>query len=120
MDQEWWLKWVPGYDSPHRDFYRDFDAQTQEVYAERVRDVSALDLMTADDPPLFMRYSMAPDDPVPTEKAQGWKVHHVIFGLKLKEMMDELGVEADLKYPGAQTKYESLAAFFITKLKSGK
>jgi len=42
----------------------------------------------------------------------------VIFGVKLKERMDQLGVEADLKYPGAKTKYNSLASFFIAKLKA--
>jgi hypothetical protein len=31
--------------------------------------------------------------------------------------MDELGVEADLKYPGARTTYRSSADFFIKKLK---
>ena len=61
---------------------------------------------------------MAPVDPVPDDpqKARGWKVHHVIFGVKLKEKMDELGIEADLKYRGAQTTYESTAHFFIEKL----
>jgi hypothetical protein len=67
-----------------------------------------------------MSYGMKPDDPVPTNagRAQGWKVHHVVFGIKLKERMDELGLEADLKYPGANTKYRSTADFLIRKLKS--
>ena len=62
---------------------------------------------------------MKPDDPVPADssKAQGWKVHHVMFGVKLKEVMDQLGTEADLKYPDAQTTYRSNADFFIAKLK---
>ncbi len=66
-----------------------------------------------------MSYGMSPDDPVPDDpsRAGGWKVHHVMFGVKLKEKMDKLGVEADLKYPGARTTYRSNAAFFITKLK---
>jgi hypothetical protein len=66
-----------------------------------------------------MSYGMKPDAPVPDDpsRAQGWKVHHVTFGVKLKEKMDELGVEADLKYPGARTTYRSSADFFITKLK---
>jgi hypothetical protein len=44
-------------------------------------------------------------------------VHHVTFGVKLKEEMDELGIEADLKYPGARTTYRSIVDFFVTKLK---
>ena len=119
MDRDWWLQWVPGYDKPHRDFFGDFNVQTQEAYLEKVRDVSALSLISADDPPLFMSYRMAPDDPVPAENAQGWKVHHVIFGIKLKEKMDALGVEAVLNYPGATPAYKSGTDFFIRKL-SGK
>jgi len=68
---------------------------------------------------ICMSYGMKPDAPVPADpsRAQGWKVHHVMFGVKLKEKTDELGVEADLKYPGAQTTYKSITDFFITKLK---
>jgi hypothetical protein len=40
-----------------------------------------------------------------------------MFGVKLKEKMDELDVEADLKYPGASPKYESIPQFFKAKLK---
>ncbi|MFC1719161.1 alpha/beta hydrolase fold domain-containing protein [Candidatus Poribacteria bacterium] len=118
MDSDWWQKWILGYETPHRNFFETFGAQTQEEYLKAVAEVSALSLISADDPPIFMSYGMAPDDPVPDDpqKARGWKVHHVIFGVKLKEKMDELGVEADLKYPGAQTTYESTAHFFIEKL----
>ena len=116
MDRAWWLKWVPGYDTPHRDFFKDFDVQTREAYLEKVEDVAALSLISTDDPPIFMTYGMAPDDSVPTERAQGWKVHHVIFGVKLKEKMDALGIEAALKYPGAASPYNSFADFFVTKL----
>ena len=120
MDWEWWKKWVPGYEKPHRDRAEVFGDLTDEELATVIKDISAQSLITKDDPPIFMSYGMAPDAQVPSDaaRAQGWKVHHVIFGIKLKEMMDKLGVEADLKYPGAQTKHESLAGFFITKLTS--
>ncbi len=58
--------------------------------------------------------------PSDTRESQGWKVHHVIFGIKLKEKMDQLGVEANLKYPEAETKYKSPAGFLIAKLKPEK
>lgn len=80
-------------------------------------EIAALSLISADDPPIFMSYAMAPDDPVPVgERAQNWKVHHVVFGIKLKEKMDELGVEADLKYPRASSTYQSIPHFFKVKL----
>ena len=119
MDFAWWHKNVPGYDQPHRDISAIFDADTPEGTAKIVSDVSALSLISKDDPPIFMSYGMKPDDPVPAgDRAQGWKVHHVIFGVKLKEKMDEIGVEADLQYPGAKTEYSSRDRFLITKLTS--
>ena len=119
MDFDWWQKWIPGYDEPHRDPHEAFEAQTKEEMAKLVAEVSALSLISADDPPIFMTYGMASDAPVPTDpkRARGWKVHHVMFGVKLKEKMDELGVEADLKHPGASPKYESIPQFFRVKLK---
>jgi acetyl esterase len=119
MDFEWWQKWIPGYDQPHRDPFEAFEAKTEAELEKIVADVSALALISADDPPIHMSYGMAPDAPVPTdpERARGWKVHHVMFGVKLKEKMDALGIEADLKYPGASTTYGSLAEFFKAKLK---
>ncbi|UCE46980.1 MAG: alpha/beta hydrolase fold domain-containing protein, partial [Phycisphaerales bacterium] len=122
MDFDWWMRWIPGYDKPHRDRTEVFGDVMDEELHKIIKDISALSLITADDPPIFMSYGMKPDDPVPANprKVQGWKVHHVTFGVKLKEKMDELGVEADLKYPDAQTTYRSNAAFFITKLKPDK
>ncbi|MHC4331390.1 MAG: alpha/beta hydrolase fold domain-containing protein, partial [Planctomycetota bacterium] len=119
MDFNLWMKWIPGYDKPHRDRAESFGEVTDEELRNLLKDISAMSLISADDPPIFMSYGMKPDDPVPADaaRAQGWKVHHVMFGIKLKEKMDELGVEADLKYPGARTTYESNADFFIRKLK---
>ena len=119
MDFDWWKRWIPGYKKPHRNRTEVFGDITDEELHKVTKDISALSLITSDDPPIFMSYGMKPDAPVPDDpsRAQGWKVHHVTFGIKLKEKMDELGVEADLKYPGAQTAYRSIADFFITKLK---
>ena len=119
MDFAWWHENVPGYDQPHRDVSAVFDADTPEETKKIVTEISALSLIDKDDPPIFMSYGMKPDAPVPTgAAAQGWKVHHVIFGVKLKEKMDALGVEADLQYAGAKTKYGSRERFLITKLTS--
>jgi acetyl esterase len=118
MDFDLWQKWIPGYDAPHRDPHEAFDVDSKEELQKIVADVSALDLISADDPPIFMTYGMSPDAPVPTDpkRAQGWKVHHVMFGIKLKEKMDGLGVEADLKYPGSRSTYSSVSQFFKAKL----
>lgn len=117
MDLDWWQKHVPGYEKPHRDLLESFDVKTEAELREQVVEISALSLISADDPPIHMGYGMAPDAPVPTDpqRARGWKVHHVIFGVKLKEKMDALGIEADLRYPGASSTYRSSAHFFKVK-----
>ena len=116
MDQDWWTKHIPGYESPHRNFFETFGVTTKDAYLRKVAEVSALSLITADDPLIFMSYRMAPDEPIPSEGANGWKVHHVAFGVELKKRMDAMGIEADLKYPGSKTTYQSNADFFIAKL----
>ncbi len=122
MDFDWWTKNIPGYDKSHRDPLETFGAKTKEEYLAKAKDVSALSLISKDDPPIFMSYGMAPGDPAPKgpKMARTWKVHHVVFGVKLKEEMDKLGIEADLKYPGAKTRYASIPAFFKAKLRGEK
>ncbi len=118
MDMDWWFEHVPGYDRPHRDPMELYGTRDPEKIRRIVADISALNLVSPDDPPIFMAYRMAPDDPVPSDpkRARGWKVHHVVFGLALKKKMDALGVEADLRYPGARSRYASIADFFLAKL----
>ena len=79
---------------------------------------SALDIVSADDPPIFMSYGMSPTAKLPSDpkRARGWLIHHVNLGLALKEKTDALKLEAHLKYPGANTKYKSLVEFFVDKL----
>jgi len=113
MDVEWWKKHIPGYDSAHRNFYESLGAETKEQYDKTVAEISALSLISRDDPPIHMSYGMSPTDPVPTgRRASGWKVHHVRFGVALKAKMDALGIEADLAHPGSDNRYASNVAFF--------
>ena len=43
-------------------------------------------------------------------------IRRVIFGIKLMEKMDALGIESDLKYPGSNNVYSSVPDFFKAKL----
>jgi len=118
IDPEWMIKWIPGYTKPDRDVPALFGLKTHAELVPVLAAVAALPLLSADDPPVMMTYGMTPDDPLPADpkKITGWQVHHVMFGVKLKERMDAIGVEAVLKYPGAKPKYPSLIAFMIEKL----
>jgi acetyl esterase/lipase len=79
---------------------------------------AALNIVSADDPPIFMSYGMSPTDKLPSDpkRVRGWLIHHVNLGIALKEKADVLNFEAHLKYPGAKPKYESLVDFFVAKL----
>jgi pimeloyl-ACP methyl ester carboxylesterase len=117
LDVEWWLANIPGYDRPHRDFYASAGVTNRADFLEKVKGVSALSLISADDPPIYMKYGMPPDAPVPAgREKRGWTVHHVRFGEALKAKTDALGIEADLAYPGSKTRYPNLVAFFKAHL----
>lgn len=96
-------------------------ASSLEEANEAARSCSALSIISADDPPIFMSYGMSPTAEVPADmqRVRGWIIHHVKFGLALKEKTDELRVEAHLKCPGAKPDYESLVDFFAAKLLAG-
>ncbi|MEC5128780.1 alpha/beta hydrolase [Verrucomicrobiales bacterium BCK34] len=119
MDLEWFKKWIPEYEAPHRSTEKYFGELTPEALGKTLSDLSALPLLSKDDPPLYMNYRMRPEDPVPDgPAAHGWKIHHVIFGVKLKEKMDALGLESYLNYPGKKSeKHPSFADFLIAKLR---
>jgi len=117
MDFRWWLAHIPGYTEPHRSPQEYFGASDPKRIAPVVEKISALNLVSADDPPVFMTYGMKPSDPIPEGKrASGWKVHHVNFGIALKKKLDAAGVEAILQYPGHRSQYGSAAGFLIAKL----
>ncbi|MGH7943948.1 MAG: alpha/beta hydrolase fold domain-containing protein [Opitutaceae bacterium] len=121
LDFDWWVRHVPGYDQPHRDPRDLFAAKTKEEALAESRKIAALELISKDDPPVFLSFAMAPGDPAPADarEARNWKVHHVVHGVELKKLCDQLGVEAHLKYPGAQPRYNSTVEFFKAKLLAG-
>lgn len=118
MEQAWWLANVPGYDEPHREWSEYFWEAEEDQVRIIVENISALSLISADDPPIHMHYRMPPDEAIPSNPGQAtsWKVHHVAFGEALLETAGRLGVEAYLEYPGRVPKYANLTEFFLAKL----
>ena len=117
------VKSFDGENDPEEIRMKMWGADSLEEVAETTRQCSALRLISPDDPPIFMSYGMAPDAKKPSgdkDRVRGWLIHHVVFGTKLKEKADELGVEADLSYPGSGSKYPSQVDFFRDKLLEGK
>ena len=93
-------------------------AKTLEEANEIASRHAALSIVSPDDPPIFMSYGMSPTAKLPTDpkRIRGWLIHHVNLGIALKEKSDVLRHEAHLKYPGAETKYQSQVEFFVDKL----
>ena len=107
---------IPGYDRPHLDPAGIFGTDVRAEQSAIAKELSAVSLVSADDPPTYMRYSTAPGNPIPEgDRARGWKVHHVQFGLLLRERLTAVGVETHLSYPGAKSEYSSVAEFFAAK-----
>ena len=80
-------------------------------------DASPITHLTPDDPPIYLLYNSA-NELVDEETLWGTWIHHPMLGIKLKEAMDELGMESYLEYvDGPQiTEYDSLQDFIIRKL----
>jgi acetyl esterase/lipase len=79
-----------------------------------IKEYSPYELVTSDDPPIYMTFKAAPaigqDQQDPTHTAN--------FGLKLQEHCREKGVSCELVYPGApNVQHPSIQAFLIEKLK---
>jgi hypothetical protein len=83
-------------------------------------DASPITHLTPDDPPIYLFYG-GPNEPVDEATLWGTWVHHPMFGIKLKEAMEDyLGMECYLEYVDGPpvTEYESQQDFIIRKLKS--
>jgi acetyl esterase/lipase len=79
-----------------------------------IKEYSPYELVTADDPPIFLSYGPPPA----LGQEQKDPTHTANFGLKLQEKCRSVGVECHLAYSGAKDlKYRSIGEFLIVKLK---
>jgi acetyl esterase/lipase len=76
-----------------------FDDYNKPEVRKLAEDSAAINHYKKGAPPIFMVYS-EPDQPLPADAKPGQGIHHPIFGKKLKEKADALGLEAVLRIPG--------------------
>jgi acetyl esterase/lipase len=82
-----------------------------------IKEYSPYELVTADDPPVYLYYTAAPA----LGKKQRDPTHTSNFGIKLQEKMRATGLECQLMYPGATNlPYANPVEFLIARLKAGK
>ncbi len=77
---------------------------------------SAINYLTKDDPPVYAFYSEARQ--IPSDPKPGQGIHHINFGLRLKEKMDKLGIECTVRHrdEGGKPDEEAIA-FFVKHLR---
>ncbi|HEY6167717.1 MAG TPA: alpha/beta hydrolase [Verrucomicrobiae bacterium] len=94
----------------------DATRDTAEAH-KRYEAASAINFLTTDDPPVYAFYNEA-RGPLPANARPGQGIHHINFGLKLKEKMDALGIECTVRHQDDGVKLtEEEVAFFVKHLK---
>jgi acetyl esterase/lipase len=86
-----------------------------EQYRALYEEFSAINHLTADDPPLLMTYG---NDMTLPSKDAGHGIHHGVYGVKMKEKADEVGHETHLLIDGESNseRYESAEDFLLEVL----
>jgi acetyl esterase/lipase len=129
LDPKELREWIPnsiygghafGFAAPGRSRAEEFDlliAHREEVLPW-IKEYSPIELVTKDDPPLYLDYPNQKARPVIGQNEPD-PTHSAIYGIKLAENLTALGVEVVVTYPGHQDKrYGSIEQFLIAKLKA--
>ncbi len=89
--------------------------ENYEQHKELYKEFSAYNHVSKDDPPLFMTYGS--DMTLPSKNA-GHGIHHPVYGVKMKEKCDEVGMECHLLISGVSKspKYKNKEEFILDLL----
>jgi len=88
--------------------------EKRESVLKWIKMYSPYELVTKDDPPVYLFYGSAPA----IGQEQKEPTHTSNYGVKLQEHCREIGTECELVYPGApEVKHKSIAEFLIETLK---
>jgi acetyl esterase/lipase len=83
-----------------------------------IKEYSPIELVTSDDPPIYLNYPRQKKQPVVGEETED-PTHSAVYGIKLAEKLKSVGVEGILSFPQQpDTKYGSNKKFLIEKLKA--
>jgi acetyl esterase/lipase len=98
----WIIENIGGARSVHSSYVKLYGVPAEKPMTpeveEKIKAMSAWNLVSEDDPPTMMIYSGALNEslPLPAETSSGKIIHHPYFGKALKEKLDESGVENEL------------------------
>ncbi len=120
LDPKELREWIPNYNyGAHAFGFANFQAlyDGRDKILPWLKEYSPIELVSKDDPPIFMEYPRQNVPPVVGEK-QADPTHSAVLGLKLAEKLKAAGVEVILVYPSHRhPKYKNSADFLIDRLK---
>ena len=108
-----------GFAAPDRKRPQEFELlqANREKVLPWIKEYSPIELVSKDDPPIYLDYPNQKTPPVVGGKEPD-PTHSAIQGIKLQERLKATGVECVLSYPEHKDeKYGSINSFLITKLK---
>lgn len=92
--------------------------ENREKVLPWIKEYSPIELVSKDDPPIYLDYPNQKQPPVKGGKEPD-PTHSAMYGVALAEKLKDAGVEVVLDYPGHEdTKYGSPAKFLIEKLRA--
>jgi len=99
-------------------FYGLKDEELNTPKAFKLYEAAApINWLTKDDPPVYAYYTEA-RGPLPADARPGQGIHHINFGLRLKEKMDKLGIECIVRHRDEDASSDKeTVEFFIKHLK---
>lgn len=121
-------QWIPnaiygghafGFKGPGRGRPEEFELliENREKVLPWIKEYSPIELVSDDDPPIYLDYPNQKTPPVLGQKERD-PTHSALYGVKLQEKLNDNGVEAVLSYPGHKDKkYDSPTQFLVEKLK---
>jgi acetyl esterase/lipase len=90
--------------------------QNREKLMPLIKKYSPIELVTSDDPPIYLSYPTQKQPPKAGQQ-EADPTHSAMYGVGLAEVLKDNGVEVVLAYPGHEdTEYGSLEKFLIEKL----
>jgi acetyl esterase/lipase len=90
--------------------------ENREKVLPWIKEYSPIELVTADDPPIYLDYPNQKSPPV-LGQPETDPTHSAIYGIKLAEKLNSAGVEVIVAYPDHEDeKYGSITKFLIEKL----
>ena len=90
--------------------------ENREKMLPWIKEYSPIELVSKDDPPIYMDYPNQKQKPEKGQKERD-PTHSAMYGVGLAEKLKAAGVEVELVYPGHEDrKYGSMKKFLIAKL----